>query len=113
MNMLHMLIFKLIKEYVISFLSSEDILSHLGSPSGKRKPLRLYRMPMLRASNHLLAAIQRRCRASVVNIDLSKHEPSFMLTDVLIMECISGMMERKQYRSMELISSSLLHSYTG
>lgn len=66
-------------------------------------------MPMLCASNYLLAYIERHFQVPRLGIDLSKNELYYHLNFLLMMDGKSGIIDGKYYRSLEIFSRSLLH----
>lgn len=65
-------------------------------------------MAMFRASNYLLAEIERHLPAPILHVDLSNHKPSSQLIVLFMKDCIRGIIECKSYHSLGLVKRSLL-----
>lgn len=91
-----------IKECIIAYLSSKYFLSYPGSKYGKQKPFRSYRMAILCSSNYFMAVIESHLQPPVLNIDLSKHEISSKMNGLLLTDGIRGMIDGKEYYSMDM-----------
>lgn len=100
---LHLGISKLLKTMTFELIGSDKPVRFLGTSKKGRVKFCSKRVPVLRACNSLLRAMQDDCTTRSIHIDFSTKEASSALNGIFLQTGIRGMLEGKDYRNLDYV----------
>lgn len=100
---LHLGISKLLKNCILQRMASDMLTTFPDGPPSKQKKMISHRSKLLMATNAILADIQKNYPAPGLQVDFSKKEASVQLNGFFMKEGIKGMLEGKNYRSVDMV----------
>lgn len=104
----HLGISKQLKRCLMDYVACSDNVNMKFGDRRRQKRLGSQRVPILKALNGILATIERKYFAPGLHVDFSKKEKSSTLNGLFGNDGLRGMLEGKNYRSVDLVFPFLM-----